>query len=58
MFKINSRVAWINLFLSVHRRCLMLLVLVLLVLLLMLTLGAPVTGLTRVAVLQVTWLQN
>ena len=58
MFKTNSRVAWINFFFSVHRRCLVLLMVKLLVLM-MVTLGPPVTRLTRVrSVLQVTWLQN
>ena len=47
MFKINSRVARINLFFSVHWRCLVLLMAKVL-LMMMMTLGTPVTRLTRV----------
>ena len=66
--KKKSRVAWINLFLSVHRCCLQVLVMVIMMMIMMvfmmtmMTLRAPLTRLTRVtrvrSELQVTWLEN
>ena len=62
--KKKSRVAWINLFLSVHRCCLQVLVMVIVRVIMMvtMTLWAPLTRLTRVTrvrpELQVTWLEN